>query len=360
MRILSGILAVGMVVGVSSAALAETNGFYLGAEAGGNFVPDLNLKSSGIKGDESNNPGWLVLGKAGYGFGPLRVEEELGWRQNGFDKINRTVKGSNGGLNTSGSLDALTVMTNVYYDISTGTPFTPYIGAGVGAADLRATGISAGGYRLTNNDNDWVFAYQGIAGLSYDINSNLSLNADYHYLRTTEASFNTPQAFNYVHDKLTYESHAVLVGFTYKFGAPPPAPTPVAAPIAQPAPAATPTPPRTVTQQVINKSFIVFFDFDKSDITAEARRIITQAAEAARTQHATTVQLTGYTDAAGSDKYNQALSIRRGNAVKVELVKLGVPANEIAVIGKGKSDPLVPTKDGVREPQNRRVQILLP
>ncbi|MDY0240902.1 MAG: OmpA family protein, partial [Rhodospirillaceae bacterium] len=59
------------------------------------------------------------------------------------------------------------------------------------------------------------------------------------------------------------------------------------------------------------------------------------------------------------DAYNMALSLRRANAVKAELVKLGIPANEISVVGKGKADPLVPTADGVREPQNRRVQINL-
>jgi outer membrane protein OmpA-like peptidoglycan-associated protein len=75
---------------------------------------------------------------------------------------------------------------------------------------------------------------------------------------------------------------------------------------------------------------------------------------------ATSIALTGYTDAAGSEKYNLALSIRRGNAVKAALVKQGVNASDISVVGKGKSDQLVPTKDGVREPQNRRVLIVLP
>ena len=52
------------------------------------------------------------------------------------------------------------------------------------------------------------------------------------------------------------------------------------------------------------------------------------------------------------------LSQRRAEAIKAELVKNGVPANEISVVAKGESQPLVPTADGVREPQNRRVQIV--
>jgi outer membrane protein OmpA-like peptidoglycan-associated protein len=103
----------------------------------------------------------------------------------------------------------------------------------------------------------------------------------------------------------------------------------------------------------------VFFDFDKSTITSQAKSIIEQAAVAAKDGHVVHIQLTGYTDLAGGVAYNQKLSERRANAVKAELVKLGVSADEIDAIGKGKNDPLVPTKDGVREPQNRRVEIML-
>ena len=53
------------------------------------------------------------------------------------------------------------------------------------------------------------------------------------------------------------------------------------------------------------------------------------------------------------------LSVRRADAVKAELVRLGVPAANITTIGRGQEDLLVPTKDGVREPQNRRVEIQL-
>ena len=55
-----------------------------------------------------------------------------------------------------------------------------------------------------------------------------------------------------------------------------------------------------------------------------------------------------------------ALSLRRANAVKDALVREGVPATGIAVIGRGESQPLVQTADGVREPQNRRVEIVIP
>ena len=104
----------------------------------------------------------------------------------------------------------------------------------------------------------------------------------------------------------------------------------------------------------------MFFDFDKSNITPKPARSSLRRRPPPRSTKATSIALIGHTDAAGSEKYNLALSLRRANAVKAALVKLGIPANEISVVGKGKSEPLVPTKDGVREPQNRRVQILLP
>jgi outer membrane protein OmpA-like peptidoglycan-associated protein len=73
----------------------------------------------------------------------------------------------------------------------------------------------------------------------------------------------------------------------------------------------------------------------------------------------TRIEVNGYTDRSGSDQYNQGLSVRRANAVAAELLRRGVPRNEIATRGFGESNPLVPTADGVREPQNRRVEIIL-
>ena len=71
------------------------------------------------------------------------------------------------------------------------------------------------------------------------------------------------------------------------------------------------------------------------------------------------ITATGHTDTSGPEAYNMALSLRRANAVKDALVREGVPATAITVVGKGESQPLVQTADGVREPQNRRVEIVI-
>ncbi len=107
------------------------------------------------------------------------------------------------------------------------------------------------------------------------------------------------------------------------------------------------------------KDYLVFFNFNKSDLTGDARAIIKTAAGEAAKENATKLTVTGHTDTVGSDAYNMRLSMRRAVAVQKELVRDGVPENEIAIFAKGKRELLVPTADGVREPQNRRVQIVL-
>jgi outer membrane protein OmpA-like peptidoglycan-associated protein len=103
---------------------------------------------------------------------------------------------------------------------------------------------------------------------------------------------------------------------------------------------------------------MVFFDFNKSDLTPEAAGIVGQAAKNASPAKVTQLTVTGHTDTAGSDAYNMRLSRRRAESVAAELEKDGIPSGEIEIIAKGKRDLLVPTGDGVREPQNRRVQIV--
>jgi len=136
--------------------------------------------------------------------------------------------------------------------------------------------------------------------------------------------------------------HGPFVRLAYNWGAPP------SGPMAPKPPAATG-----------KKSYIVFFDFDRALITPTAATTIKQAAADAKAGKSTRLDVTGHADKSGGDAYNMALSLRRGNAVKDQLVREGIPANQIAVVGRGESMPLVQTADGVREPQNRRVEIVL-
>jgi len=104
-------------------------------------------------------------------------------------------------------------------------------------------------------------------------------------------------------------------------------------------------------------NFTVFFDFDRSDIKPEAAPIIAAAARAFKAGHEVKIKVTGYCDTVGTFEYNVKLSFRRSGSVKAELVKDGIDASAIVIDGKGKTDLLVPTADGVREPKNRRAVI---
>ncbi|MDB5397753.1 MAG: TonB-dependent receptor [Rhodospirillales bacterium] len=136
---------------------------------------------------------------------------------------------------------------------------------------------------------------------------------------------------------------------TYHFGKHEEAPAETAAYAAPPVVAPAPSVP---------KSYLVFFDFNKSDLTPQAVTIVDQAAHNAGPAGVTKLEVTGHTDTVGSDAYNMRLSRRRAESVAAQLEKNGVPSSEIEIIAKGKRDPLVPTADGVKEPQNRRVQIV--
>ena len=103
---------------------------------------------------------------------------------------------------------------------------------------------------------------------------------------------------------------------------------------------------------------MVFFDFNKSDLTSQAVSIVNQAASNAGPAHVTQLTVTGHTDTVGSDAYNMRLSRRRAESVAAQLEKDGIASSEIEIVAKGKRDLLVPTADGVKEPQNRRVQIV--
>src|SRR5204862_7881416 len=106
-------------------------------------------------------------------------------------------------------------------------------------------------------------------------------------------------------------------------------------------------------------SFMVFFDWDRSDLSAQALQTLRQVAAAYKQRGSARVTATGHADRSGPESYNMALSLRRASAVKDALVREGVPATAINVIGRGESQPLVQTADGVREPQNRRVEIVM-
>jgi iron complex outermembrane receptor protein len=127
-----------------------------------------------------------------------------------------------------------------------------------------------------------------------------------------------------------------------------------------PKPPAMPEPAAPQPVAVIPvRTYLVFFDWDRADLTERAKQIVAQAAQASTHVQTTKIEVNGYTDLSGTVPYNQKLSVRRAKTVEAELVHDGVAESEIDIHGYGETHPLVPTAKGVREPQNRRVEIIL-
>ena len=105
------------------------------------------------------------------------------------------------------------------------------------------------------------------------------------------------------------------------------------------------------------EQFVIFFGFNKCNITAEADAVLSEAASAAKSTGAASVLIVGHTDTMGSNAFNQKLSDCRANAAKSGLIAKGVSAGSISATGRGETELLVKTGDNVKEPQNRRATI---
>lgn len=326
---------------------AHPRGPFIGIMGGASFLDDADIDGPGVNTSAETDTGWLALGTLGYRFGNgFRTELEAGWRENDVDQVFGAASGA-------GDISAKSLMANLVYDIRTGGRLMPFIGGGLGYAQIDYDGVAPLNLaRNRVNDEDHVFAYQGLAGVSYWMSDVVELTTEYRYMATQDPEFKTATGVGVDGE---YQSHAVLLGLRWNFGAPrEPTPVPAAAtPAPEPAPVAEPEP------AAMPRNFQVFFDWDKSDITPEAAGILRDAADYAKANSATRIVATGHADRSGPEPYNMALSMRRAEAVKRQLIANGISESEIGVDARGETDPLVPTEDGVREPQNRRVEIVL-
>ena len=102
---------------------------------------------------------------------------------------------------------------------------------------------------------------------------------------------------------------------------------------------------------------MVFFDWGKGEIRSDDAETLDRVAEAFRARRSARLQLSGHTDRSGTPAINRLTGLRRAETVRAELERRGIPRNAMSVTSLGETQPLVPTEDGVREVQNRRVVI---
>ena len=366
------------IVAAPAAAFADTvTGPYIGAGAGVNFLNSTQLDSINVNGTpiglgklrERFDTGFRTSLYGGYGFGNgLRAEIEGTFYENSLSRIGTF---SNGGgfsgtnfvpssTKVSGERQKYGGFLNVLYDIDLrrfglDTGLTPYVGVGAGylQAVNQNVGYSQGTQAfIRSTGTDGNFAYQGIIGVSYPLPlPGLAATLDYRFSNTVDPLTYRAQFFSGTNVATTRiresegYNHTVMVGLRYAFNTAPP-------PVVAPAPAPVP-------MQAAARTYLVFFDWDRADLTDRARQIIASAAQATTQVQVTRIEVDGHTDTTGTARYNQALSVRRAQVVAAELVRDGVPQNAITTQGFGFSRPLVATGPGVREPQNRRVEIIL-
>ncbi len=372
MKLRNALLAATVLAAPVAAFAQPVDGLYIGAGAGGNILQTEAVKRGplnyGRGSDYRFNVGPVVVGSVGYGLAGTGLRFEL---QGAFyeNKINHLKNGGFNNSRTSAGGDEYKsgVFANVLYDIplnqfGLNSPVFPYVGGGVGyvhnqfnnghIASTNANGAVNNFLRTTGqNDNLGV---QGIVGVSfpvYDFVPGLAFTAEYRFLAEIGGRSYKDQVFSpagKIGGKQSFGTddfnHSFLLGVRYAFGvAPPPA-------VVQPVPGAVVQPART---------YLVFFDWDRADLTDRARQIISEAAQASTRVQATNIEVQGNADLSGTHAYNQRLSLRRAQTVAAELVRDGVPRTAISIQAFGDSRPLVPTAPGVREPQNRRVAIIL-
>jgi OOP family OmpA-OmpF porin len=324
-------------------------GLYVSGGLGVNWAEDADV-SNGASGEVDYDTGWLGAIAFGYGLGNgFRIEGELSHRRNDADDFS--------GVSLSGRAETTGFMANVLYDFNLSRKFMPYVGFGLGAAVVEADKVSPLPAADRVNDEDTTFAWQAIVGVMVPLSEQLDLFADYRYFDAGDIDLRSDGGTSI---DTEYAAHSAMIGIRFRFAAPKPAPRPrpAAALAARPAPAPAPPPAAQPAPPPQPRAFLVFFDWDRSDIRPDSQRVIEAAAAYAKQRGLARVNLTGHADRSGPARYNMGLSLRRAQAVRDAFIKLGVSPSDIALVGKGESQPLVPTADGVREPRNRRVEIM--
>jgi OOP family OmpA-OmpF porin len=333
---------VGGVTGVANA----TEGWYGRVDAGVSIDGELDgdVADGNTSGPISAefDEGWMVDTGIGYAFdNGFRLEGELSYRKNQWEAL--AVDPPDGDF--TGDAKAWGLLANLFYDFNRGGTIQPFIGVGAGGAHVEV-GIDG-----LNDASDTVFAYQGLAGVGFRLSERATLDLTYRYFAAPDVDISEAWGPGFT-SEVDYINQAVTVGLRWQFASPAPPPPP-------PAPPPPPPPPPPVATACPTGNFVVYFEWDRSNLTQDAVATIDAAVNQARRCNISGVVLVGHTDTSGSTAYNQGLSERRASVVRDALVARGIAAGSITTQARGETDLATPTRDGVREPLNRRTAITI-
>jgi outer membrane protein OmpA-like peptidoglycan-associated protein len=330
-------LALAALMAASVGVAHATEGWYGRADLGWSVDGELDVDGGSLDFDEDLSE---HLGM-GYAFqNGFRLEGEIAHRFNDFEDL-------------EGHARAWSAMANLYYDFNRGGRFQPYVGVGAGGARIDAKGAIG---PISFDYDDTVFAYLAAIGVGIALSEQLDLDIGYRYFEAPDAEFSGtvdiegPEPFSFDGD---YTHQAVTVGLRYQFAAPAPAPMP------QPA---TPVQPPVVAPPVVvcpASEFVVYFEWDRSNLNQAALDTIDAAVARVRECNLANIVVVGHTDTSGSAQYNVGLSERRAAVVRDALGARGIDAAAISSEARGETDLARETRDGVREPLNRRTAVTI-
>lgn len=377
MKLRTTLLAAAATMAIAPAAHAY-EGLYGAIGAGlslfGNGSNDISNDSVGAPGpfifdtDADYDSGigiYAAIGKA-HGNG-IRTELEYSYRNADINAINPYpgFAGIPSG-SVAGDSRVHALMVNALYDFSDGG-FAPYIGGGVGIGRVnhQISGVNGpAALAIAYGDTEYNLAFQGIAGVAIGLAEGLALDISYRYFNMLGNEY-SGGAVNGSTSEIKAEagSHNVFAGLRWNFGASTPPPVQYKdCWDGSSVPITAECPPQIIEEQAATLEpigFTVYFDYDKANLTPQASTLIQEAASRALQNDIETVVVSGNTDTSGSSAYNQALSERRARVVREALVANGVSADRIRSEAYGESNLAKATADGVREPLNRRSEVVI-
>ena len=380
MKLKTTLFAAAATLAIAPAAQAY-EGWY-GSIGAGVSVAEDDIDFEAVSGpvlfdqDIDYRAGVAVATALGYDYGnDWRFEFEFTYRDNQA----RFIPGDNAGFpgfsrGFQGDITSQAYLVNVVRDFDTDRFVTPFIGLGVGIARISGQGDGStsqntpvGQQTIAYDDGFATFAAQAKAGLAFELAEDLALELSYRYLYTQDRGFTGTFNGAGAEFRTHFNGHAALAALRWNFGS---APAPAPAPVVQykdcwdgsSVPVSAECPPQLIEEQAEIAEpiqFTVYFDYDKSNLTPEAANLVREAASRAQQFDVDTVVVTGNTDTSGGAAYNQRLSERRASVVRDALIANGVSADAIRLEARGENNLAKPTPDGVREPLNRRTDVVI-
>ena len=350
---------------LASPALARDNQWYVGVDGGAMVVEDLALDIGVVK-DAATldaDKGYDFGGLVGYDFGGFRLESEVSYRKADVSGFTSQTPQATSGTSTAllaggnyaatGGANALSFMVNGLLDFGDNDGLQGFVGGGAGVARVDMQTVLAAPAFL--DDSDTGFAWQALAGVRTPLSKNWDAGLKYRFFNASNVNLvdRLGRASN-----TRFRSHSIMASVMYNFGGAP-APVEVAAPPPPPVYVAPPAPPPPPPPAPVCNSgpYIVFFDWDKSNLRPDAASVLDNAVAQYTNCGMAKVMLAGHADKSGTAKYNVGLSQRRNDTVRGYLASKGVTDGAISAEAFGETAPLVQTADGEREPQNRRVEV---